>query len=264
VTAIIDPVLDYNPNNAHVTTLFADKILNYIESHQLSLLYILETHAHADHLTSAAYLSEKYQAKVAIGKKITSVQSTFKAIFNLKEFKSDGSQFDLLMGNNHILELGKCQIKTLSTPGHTNDSLSYIVGDCVFIGDTLFSPDYGTARCDFPGGDAGKLYYSIQNIYALGEQMKLYLCHDYPPNNRLPQAWFVSAEQQANNIHINKNTQKDDFIAMRNKRDALLNQPRLIIPSIQVNIAAGHFPKPESNGTIYLKTPINVVGKPVN
>ena len=260
--AIIDPVLDYNPNNANTATTSIDEVLAYIRANKMQLNYVLETHAHADHLSSAHYVADQTHAKIVIGEKITSVQETFKKIFNLAEsFKTDGSQFQRLLKGNDVIKLGKCQIQAIQTPGHTNDSMSFICGESVFIGDTLFSPDYGTARCDFPGGDAEKFFDSIQKIYRLGDDKKLYLCHDYPPNNREPKAWFLSKDQQQNNIHLNANTIKSEFVAMRNKRDASLNQPRLIIPSIQVNINAGNFPRPESNGKIYLKIPLNTLGK---
>ncbi len=260
--AIIDPVLDYNPNNANTTTGSIDKILDYLNQKGLSLHYILETHAHADHLTSAAYISKKTKAQVAIGTQIQSVQETFKEIFNFDDsLQIDGSQFDTLLKEGDEIALGQCQIKVMHTPGHTSDSMTFICGDCVFIGDTLFSPDYGSARCDFPGGDAEKLFDSVQKIYALGENKKLYLCHDYPPNNRKPLAWFLSSVQQSDNKHINRSTKKKDFVQMRQQRDAQLNQPQLIIPSIQVNIRAGNFPPPESNGKTYLKIPINILGK---
>lgn len=259
---LIDPVLDYNPNNANTSTEFIDGILAYISKKNIHLKYVIETHAHADHLTSAVHVHNKTDADIAIGENILSVQKTFKKIFNFgDEFQADGSQFNQLLKDKDIVVFGECQIHAMHTPGHTDDSMSYMVGDSVFIGDTLFSPDYGSARCDFPGGDAEKLYDSVQNIYALGENKKLFLCHDYPPKTRQPQAWFLSSEQQKSNKHLNTNTSKHEFASMRNNRDATLNQPRLIIPSIQVNISAGHFPEPETNGLIYLKIPIDILGK---
>ncbi len=259
---LIDPVLDYNTNNANTSTGFADKILEYIETNNLTLKYILETHAHADHLTSADYVKNKSGAKTAIGCHISSVQSVFKNVFNMGEkFKEDGSQFDTLLRNDDTIHFGDCEILAMHTPGHTEDSMSYIVEDCVFIGDTLFSPDYGSARCDFPGGSAEKLYDSVQKIYNLGPNKKLYLCHDYPPKSRQAKAMFISYDQQQNNIHLNSNMCKQDFVALRDSRDKGLNQPRLIIPAIQVNMAAGNFPRPENNGCVYLKIPLNVIGK---
>lgn len=258
---IIDPVLDYNTNSARTSTTSVDAILAYLTSNNIKLNYVLETHAHADHITAADYIKNKLDIKLAIGEKISGVQKTFKSVFNLgDEFLPDGSQFDRLFKDNDCIGFGECEVVAIHTPGHTDDSMSYCIGDNVFIGDTLFSPDYGSARCDFPGGDAEKLYDSIQKIYQLGEHKKLYLCHDYPPSNRLPQAWFLSKQQQLDNIHINKNVSKKAFVNLRNTRDISLKQPRLIIPSIQVNIAAGRFPKPDCNGITYLKTPINVIG----
>ena len=257
---LIDPVLDYNPNNANTSTEFIDKILFYISSKKLQLKNVMETHAHADHLSSAIYVNTKTGAKITIGSGIVGVQKTFKNIFNFGEdFRVDGSQFHQLVKNDDIINFGECQLKAMHTPGHTDDSMSYIVGNSVFIGDTLFSPDYGSARCDFPGGDAKQLFDSVQKIYALGKDRKLYLCHDYPPDSRQPQAWFSSSDQQDINKHINKNTSIQDFVLMRNARDAKLNHPVLIIPSIQVNIAAGQFPSAESNGQIYLKIPVNLI-----
>jgi len=262
ITVVIDPVLDYNANNANTSTQFIDEVLGYVERKGLVLEQVFETHAHADHLTSAAYINKKTKAQIAIGSQIQSVQKTFKEIYNLGDsFKTDGSQFNQLLKEGDEIIVGELNIKVIHTPGHTNDSMSFICGDCVFIGDTLFSPDYGSARCDFPGGDAGKLFDSVQKLYALGENKKLYLCHDYPPVARKEQSWFLSLVQQSKNKHINLSTKKQDFVQMRQQRDAQLNQPKLIIPSIQVNIRAGKLPKPESNGKIYLKIPLNVLGK---
>jgi glyoxylase-like metal-dependent hydrolase (beta-lactamase superfamily II) len=260
IAVLIDPVLDYCANNANTSTQFTDNILDYIEVNHITLKYVLETHAHADHLTSADYIRQKMETQTLIGAGITSVQQTFKKIFNLdNNFQINGSQFNLLLKDKDTIKFGNCQMKVMHTPGHTNDSMSYIIGDNVFIGDTLFSPDYGTARCDFPGGDTEKLYDSIQAIYQLGEDKKLYLCHDYPPNDRQPQAWYGSKQQQQNNIHLRQGISKSEFVKMRNARDKKLNQPRLIIPSIQINIDAGRFPQPESNGIAYLKTPLNTL-----
>jgi len=257
---IIDPVLDYNLNNAKTSTQSIDEIISYINHQELDLEFILETHAHADHLSSAAYIRKNMSCIVAIGSPIQTVQATFKKVFNLSEtFKTDGSQFQLLLEDGDTIDIGKLTIEVMHTPGHTNDSMSFIVEDNVFIGDTLFSPDYGTARCDFPGGDAGKLFDSIQNIFSLGGNKRLYLCHDYPQKKRQPQAWFLCDKQKVKNIHICEKTSKNEFITMRNARDATLNQPRLLIPSIQVNIRAGELPQAESNGICYLKIPINVL-----
>ena len=262
---LIDPVLDYNPNNANTSTVFIDRVLGYISQRNIKLSHIIETHAHADHLTSAQYIKSKIDAQTVIGHNISSVQSFFKKVFNFdSSFKVDGSQFDKLLKHKEGLKFGDCEILAMHTPGHTDDSMSYIIGDCAFIGDTLFSPDYGSARCDFPGGSSEKLYDSVQNIYNLGNHMKLYLCHDYPPKSRQPKAMFMSSEQQEKNVHLNNTTTKTAFIKMRNKRDAKLNQPRLIIPAIQVNITSGELPQPENNGKTYLKIPLNVIGNGLN
>lgn len=257
---LIDPVLDYSADNARTSSKSIEVILDYVSVNKIKLETILETHAHADHITASAYIKDKFPVKVFIGKGIVNVQKTFKKIFNFgDEFISNGHQFDDLLNDKQVINFGSCEMLAIHTPGHTNDSMTYVVGDAVFIGDTLFAPDYGSARCDFPGGNAATLYDSIQNIYALGEEKKLYLCHDYPANDREPKAWFYSSDQQQNNIHINVNSTKKDFIQLRESRDKGLRAPQLIIPSIQINIAAGHLPKPENNGLSYLKTPLNTL-----
>jgi len=254
-------VLDYTAQNATISTEFTDIILSYIKSNKVTLKYIIETHAHADHLTSAAYVQDKLNAKIVIGEEIIGVQETFKKIFNLSDdFKTNGSQFTVLLMDNDVLTFGNCQLRAIHTPGHTGDSMSYIIDDIIFIGDTLFSPDYGSARCDFPGGSAGKLYDSVHKIYSLGSENKLYLCHDYPPTGRQPQAWFYAHQQMQNNIHLQQGVSRNVFIQLRDNRDKQLSQPQLIIPSIQVNIAAGRLPEPENNGISYLKVPINIIG----
>lgn len=261
IAVLIDPVLDYNANNANTSTEFTDTILSHINKKNITLKYILETHVHADHLTSATYIKEKLNAKTIIGQEVIGIQKVFKKIFNLgAEFETNASQFSMTIADNEIVYFGDCELIALSTPGHTNDSMSYKVGKCVFIGDTLFSPDYGSARCDFPGGDASKLFDSVQKLFKLGDNKKLYLCHDYPPSSREPKPWFLSKDQQLDNIHLNSKISKSQFIKIRNKRDKALNQPRLIIPSIQVNMSAGEFPKPDTNGIVYLKIPINTLG----
>lgn len=259
---LIDPVLDYEANNARISTVFTDSIVSYMQQHNLELQLVLETHAHADHISSASYLQKKLACKIGIGKEITSVQESFKQIFNLAEdFKTDGSQFNVLVSDGDEICFGSCRLQAFRTPGHTNDSMSYQVGNCVFIGDTLFSPDYGTARCDFPGGDASKLFDSIQRLYQFNDETRLYLCHDYPPKSRKPVAWYLVHQQKTNNVHIKSFTTKHDFVALRTARDAKLMQPKLIIPSIQLNIAAGCLPEKEKNGVAYLKIPLNVLGK---
>lgn len=257
---LIDPVLDYSANNARTASTSVDVILNYVSTQKIKLEHILETHAHADHITASAYIKDKLPVKILIGKGIINVQKTFNKIFNYSEkFISNGHQFDDLLEDAQIIPFGSCEVLTMHTPGHTNDSMTYIVGDAVFIGDTLFAPDYGSARCDFPGGDAATLYDSVKSIYALGEDKKLYLCHDYPVNDRKPKSWFYASDQKLNNIHINAKSTKKAFIELRESRDRSLSAPELIIPSIQINIRAGHMPKPEHNGISYLKSPLNTL-----
>lgn len=261
-TIVIDPVLDYQANNARTSTTFIDSILHYMQENNLELQWVLETHAHADHLSSSAYLQKQVACKVAIGNEIISVQKKFKQVFNLEDdFKTDGSQFNVLLRDGDTIDFGSCHLQAIHTPGHTNDSMSYRVRSAIFIGDTLFSPDYGTARCDFPGGDAAKLFNSIQKLYQLDDDARLYLCHDYPPKSRKPKAWYSVKEQKTANVHIKEATTKHEFIALRTKRDKNLTQPKLIIPSIQVNIAAGNLPKKEKNGVTYLKIPLNVLSQ---
>lgn len=258
--AVIDPVLDYDAAAARTARTGVDRLLQAVREQHLHVAWILETHAHADHLTAAAYLKAQLGAPVAIGTGICAVQQTFARIFNLgEEFAADGSQFDRLLVDGDSLPLGDLAIRVLATPGHTSDSVSYLIGDAVFIGDTLFMPDAGSARCDFPGGDAATLYHSVQRLYALGDATRMFVCHDYPPADRQAQCETTVAAQRAGNIHLRDGVSLDDFIAMRTARDATLGMPRLILPSIQVNIRAGQPPPPESNGVSYLKLPIDVL-----
>ncbi|TPD54290.1 MAG: MBL fold metallo-hydrolase [Thalassolituus maritimus] len=258
--AIIDPVLGYDPKSGKTDTAFIDHILSDIECRDLDLQLILETHAHADHLTSAAYIREKTGASIVIGQKIKGIQKTFASIFNeAEDFRADGSQFDILLGDGAELMLGDTRIKSMATPGHTPACASYLIDDTdVFVGDTLFMPDVGTARCDFPGGDAGTLYDSIRKLLSLDDDVLLHMCHDYPPESRTELRSAVTVgEQRRDNIHVSDDHSRDDFISMRTKRDRGLAMPRLIFPSLQVNIRAGDFPAPENNGVIYLKVPLN-------
>ena len=258
--AVIDPVLDYDAPSARTARSGVDRLLQAVRERHLDVAWILETHAHADHLTAAAYLKAQLGAPVAIGTGIRAVQQTFARIFNLgEEFAADGSQFDRLLVDGDSLPLGNLAIRVLATPGHTSDSVSYLIGDAVFVGDTLFMPDVGSARCDFPGGDAATLYHSVQRLYALGDRMRLFVCHDYPPTDRQAQCESSVAAQRAGNIHLRDGVSLDAFIALRTARDATLGMPRLILPSIQVNIRAGQPPPPESNGVSYLKLPIDVL-----
>lgn len=260
---IIDPVLDYDSASGEISDCFLNKLLSYLDQESLQLEYVLETHAHADHLTAANRIKKYFpNSKTAIGKGIIQVQEVFKKIFNLDhEFKANGSQFDYLLDEDCHLKLGDLSIEILHTPGHTEDSISYIIGENVFIGDTLFAPEYGTARCDFPGGNSEKLYQSIQRIFKLGKDKKLYLCHDYPKEGQDPVAYYLSSEQQMKNIHINNSISKQEFMKLRNQRDSNLRQPNLILPSIQVNIAAGKLPPKETNAVSYLKIPLTIKAK---
>ena len=258
IAAIIDPVLDFDPKSGRTSTLSADEVLAFIRAHNLNIEWIVETHAHADHLSAAPYLKEKIGGKIAIGTHITTVQSTFGDVFNLESsFKKDGRQFDHLFLPGETFKIGNLSGRVMHTPGHTPACCTYIIGDAAFVGDTLFMPDYGTARADFPGGDAAMLFRSIQKIFELPDETRLFMCHDYPPEGRDP-AWECTvAEQKASNIHVKDGTREEDFVAMRNERDATLEMPTLILPSIQVNIRAGEMPPEENNGTTYLKIPIN-------
>ena len=258
--AVIDPVLDYDPKSGRTSTRSADTVLAAAKQGDIAITWILETHAHADHLSAGAYLRGKTGAKIAIGENITSVQKTFAPIFNQSEAPADGHEFDRLVKDGDRIALGKLEIEVLFTPGHTPACVTYKVGDAVFVGDTLFMPDYGTARADFPGGDARALYRSIRKILALPPQTRLFMCHDYKAPGRDTYVWQTTvAEQRAKNIHINDGIGEDAFVTMRTARDKTLSMPVLILPSIQVNIHAGELPPPESNGTRYLKIPLNRV-----
>ncbi len=256
--AIIDPVLDYDPKSGHTKTLSADKVITFVHEQELTVDWILETHAHADHLSSARYLQEQLGGRIAIGEHITQVQTIFKKLFNLEPgFALDGSQFDHLFADNENFQVGSLTGRALFVPGHTPADMAYQFGDAIFVGDTLFMPDAGTARCDFPGGDAHTMYQSVQRLYALPPATRLFMCHDYPPPERGP-LWETSiAEQRRKNIHIRDGVSEADFVQHRNTRDATLEMPTLIIPSVQVNIRAGDLPPAEDNGVRYLKVPLN-------
>ena len=257
---IIDPVLDFDAAAGRTSTELADRLLETVKKGNLSVPWILETHAHADHLSAAPYLQDALNSQVAIGAHIAEVQSTFCEIFNLgSNFPTDGRQFDRLLEDGESLSVGALTIQALHTPGHTPACLTYHIGDAVFVGDTLFMPDYGTARCDFPGGNAAVMYNSIRRILALLPETKLFVCHDYGPDGR-PFAWETTvAEQKATNIHVKDGVTEAEFVRMREERDETLDMPALILPSIQVNIRAGHLPEPENNGVAYLKLPLNVL-----
>jgi glyoxylase-like metal-dependent hydrolase (beta-lactamase superfamily II) len=258
--AIIDSVLNYDPKSGRTSTKSADEVIAFVKAHQLQVDWILETHAHADHLTAAPYLQSHLGGKLVIGDHITHVQEVFKGVFNLDDsFKADGAQFDHLLKEGESLAFGNLSLKALFVPGHTPACMAYEIGDAIFVGDTLFMPDVGTARCDFPGGDAKTLYRSIQKILSYPGQTKLYMCHDYPPNNRPATGVSTVADEKANNIHVHDGVTEAQFVQMRTTRDNTLEMPTLILPSIQVNIRAGHFPEAESNGVSYLKIPLNAL-----
>lgn len=257
---IIDSVLNYDPKSGRTSTQSADAVIAFIETHQLQTTWILETHAHADHLTAAPYLQSRLGGKIAIGDQITRVQGVFKEVFNLDErFKPDGGQFDALIKNGESLSFGALSLSALFVPGHTPACMAYVIGDAIFVGDTLFMPDVGTARCDFPGGNASHLFQSIQKIFSYPNDTKLYMCHDYPPEHRSALCMTTVGYERANNIHVHDGVSEADFIKMRTIRDATLTMPTLILPSIQINMRAGHFPEPESNGVSYLKIPLNAL-----
>lgn len=261
--AIVDPVLDFDIKSGRTGTVQADKILAYVWDQGLKVQWILETHAHADHLSGARYLQEKVQGRIAIGERIKEVQATFKKLYNLeRNFLPDGAQFDHLFKDEEVFKIGEVEARALLVPGHTPADMAYVVDGAVFVGDTLFMPDVGTARADFPGGDANTLYRSMRRILSLPPETKMFVCHDYPPKGR-PAAWETTvAEQRAKNIHVHDGVSEDEFVKMRTARDASLEVPTLILPSIQVNIRAGQLPPAEDDGVSYLKIPLNALGKP--
>jgi glyoxylase-like metal-dependent hydrolase (beta-lactamase superfamily II) len=258
--AIVDPVLDYDPKSGRTRTDSAQRVVDYVREQRLSVQWILETHAHADHLSAAAWLRDQLGGSIGIGGRIPVVQSVFKTIFHLEPgFPADGSQFDHLFADDETFAVGELQVHVLSVPGHTPACVAYQVGDAVFVGDTLFPPDVGTARCDFPGGSAQDLYRSVRQLLALPADTRLFMCHDYPPAGRAPRCETRVDEQRAHNIHIHEGITEQQFVAMRTQRDAGLQMPTLILPSIQVNIRAGQMPPPEANGVSYLKIPVNAL-----
>ena len=257
--AIIDSVLDYDAASATTSTTHADQIITYVKAQGLTVGWILETHVHADHLTAAQYLKTELGGKIAMSQRIAAVQETFAAIYHL-DIKQWNTQqlFDYLFDDHEQFLIGSIKAYNIPTPGHTPACLSYVIGDAVFVGDTLFMPDYGTARCDFPRGSASILFDSVQSLYQLPEKTRVFLCHGYLPEKRDTYMCETDIHTQKNqNIHIHHSTTKDDFVEMRNKRDACLSMPKLILPSIQINMKAGQFPEPEENGVSYLKLPLN-------
>ncbi|MGM0766648.1 MAG: MBL fold metallo-hydrolase [Pseudomonadota bacterium] len=258
--AIIDSVLDFDYAAGRTDVRSADEIIEYVRNNNLTVEWILETHVHADHLSAAPYLHEQLGGKTGIGEKIVEVQEVFGKAFNAgTEFARDGSQFDRLFKEGDTFTIGSLDARILHTPGHTPACLTYVIGDAAFVGDTIFAPDSGTARCDFPGGDAHTLYQSIQKVLALPGETRIFLCHDYKAAGRDEFVHETTvAEQRANNIHVGEGMSEQDFVVLRSERDATLNMPRLILPSVQVNMRAGEMPVPEENGQVYLKVPINL------
>ena len=260
--AVIDPVLDFDFKSGRTATVQADRVVSYVRAQGLTVSWILETHAHADHLSAAHYLREELGGRIAIGENIRQVQATFKKLYNLdRSFLPDGGQFDHLFKDGEVFKIGEVQAQALLVPGHTPADMAYLVDDAVFVGDTLFMPDVGSARADFPGGDAHTLYRSMQRILALPPQTLIYVCHDYPPQGRAPEWQTTVAEQRARNIHVHDGVSEEAFVSLRNARDATLDVPTLILPSIQVNIRAGQLPPAEDDGVSYLKIPLNVLGR---
>ncbi|MFN3891897.1 MAG: MBL fold metallo-hydrolase [Beijerinckiaceae bacterium] len=259
--AVIDPVLDYDHNDGSVDANSAERVLAAAQAHGWKIVWALETHAHADHLSAAPYMKAKTGARIGIGEHITDVQRIFRPVFNATDLKTDGSDFDHLFKDGETFSIGRLQAEVMHVPGHTPADIAYRIGDAVFVGDTLFMPDYGTARADFPGGDARQLYRSIRRILALPPQTRLFMCHDYKAPGRDEYAWETTVEAQRKaNKHVHDGVSEDEFVAMRTARDSRLDAPRLLLPSIQVNIRAGKFPPAEANGVRYLMIPVKVKG----
>ncbi|WP_417842847.1 MBL fold metallo-hydrolase [Thalassospira sp.] len=259
--AIVDSVLDYDPAAGRTSHASADAMITYVRDHNLTVHWILETHVHADHLSAAPYLKEKLGGSMVIGAQITVVQDTFGKIFNAgTEFARDGRQFDRLFNDGDQFDIGSLQGRAIHTPGHTPACMSYLIGDAVFVGDTLFMPDYGSARCDFPGGNAHMLYRSARRLLALPGETRMFMCHDYKASGRDEYCWETTvATERANNIHLNEDVTEEEFVRMRTDRDAILGMPRLILPSVQVNMRAGELPPAEDNGIRYIKVPLDVL-----
>lgn len=256
--AVIDSVLDFDYSSGSIDYLNAENIISFIEKNNLSLIWLIETHVHADHLSAAPYIQKKLGGKIGISEKISDVQNIFGKTFNAgTEFQRDGSQFDKLFKNNDEYQIGQINCKVIDTPGHTPACTAHIISDSIFVGDTLFMPDLGSARADFPGGDARTLYKSIKKILSYPDNFNIFVCHDYPPSNREAKWSTTVGEQKKNNIHVKDTISEDEFVRIRETRDKTLNMPNLIIPSIQVNMRAGNLPPSEDNGDIYLKIPIN-------
>ena len=259
--AVIDTVLDFDPKSGRTSTASADAIIAYVRAQGLTVDWILETHVHADHLTAAPYLQDQLGGRTAIGEHVTDVQEIFKTVFNAEpSFHADGDQFDHLFADGDAFRIGDLTATVIHTPGHTPACVTYRIGDAAFVGDTIFMPDYGSARADFPGGDARTLYRSIRKVLSLPPETRLFLCHDYKAPGRDDYAWETTvADQRAKNLHVHDGVTEDDFVAMRTKRDATLDMPTLLLPAVQVNMRGGRFPPPEDNGVSYLKLPLNAV-----
>ncbi|MDX9741614.1 MAG: MBL fold metallo-hydrolase [Gammaproteobacteria bacterium] len=259
--AIVDSVLDYDPNSGRTSFASAEAVLAHVREQGLEVEWHLETHAHADHLSAAPWLQQKLGGKIAIGEHIVTVQETFGKLFNAgTEFQRDGSDFDRLWKDGDTFRIGGIEVTVMHVPGHTPACVAYVIGDAVFVGDTMFMPDYGTARADFPGGDARTLFRSLRRILSLPPETRLFMCHDYLPPERTEYVWETTvAEQRKSNIHAHDGVSEDEFVAMRESRDATLEMPRLILPSVQTNMRAGHLPPPEDNGMVYLKIPLNAL-----
>jgi glyoxylase-like metal-dependent hydrolase (beta-lactamase superfamily II) len=256
--AVIDSVLDFDYSSGSIDYLNAENIISFVEKKNLSLVWLIETHVHADHLSAAPYIQKKLGGKIGISEKISDVQNIFGKTFNAgTEFQRDGSQFDKLFKNNDEYQIGQISCKVIDTPGHTPACTAHIISDSIFVGDTLFMPDLGSARADFPGGDARTLYKSIKKILSYPDNFNIFVCHDYPPSNREAKWSTTVGEQKKNNIHVKDTISEDEFVRIRETRDKTLNMPNLIIPSIQVNMRAGNLPPSEDNGDVYLKIPIN-------
>ena len=258
--AVIDSVLDFDYSSGDIEYVNADKIISYVDQNKLNVEWLIETHVHADHLSASPYIQKKLGGKIGISEKISDIQNIFGKTFNAgTEFQRDGSQFDKLFKDNDEYKIGNINCKVINTPGHTPACTAHVIGNSIFVGDTLFMPDLGSARADFPGGDARQLYRSIQKILSYPDETRIFVCHDYPPSSREVKWSTTLGEQKENNVHVKTSILEDEFVKIREARDKTLNMPKLIIPSIQVNMRAGNLPPPEDNGSVYIKVPINSI-----
>ena len=258
--AVIDSVLDFDYSSGDIDYVNADKIISYVDQNKLNVEWLIETHVHADHLSASPYIQKKLGGKIGISEKISDIQNIFGKTFNAgTEFQRDGSQFDKLFKDNDEYKIGNINCKVINTPGHTPACTAHVIGNSIFVGDTLFMPDLGSARADFPGGDARQLYRSIQKILSYPDETRIFVCHDYPPSSREVKWSTTVGEQKENNVHVKTSILEDEFVKIREARDKTLNMPKLIIPSIQVNMRAGNLPPPEDNGSVYIKVPINCI-----